>query len=86
MFLSEPPDNREVINNGGGGSCFRAGTKINIDHAVKNIEDIQEWDRILTLSDPDQYGSASSEKVVHSIDDSLIGFSKYSISTGDVPF
>ena len=75
MFRSWPNDNRELV--GGGGSCFRAGTKITLaDGKTAKIEELSEWDRILTLAEPEQYGVMSDERVSHHIDVPLVGFSK----------
>lgn len=71
--MSRPPDNREYYQTG---SCFRAGTMIATKSGVTKIENLKEWDRVLTLAEPEQYGEVSDETVKHSIEVALIGFSK----------
>lgn len=71
--MSRPPYNREYYSTG---SCFRAGTKIATNSGVAMIENLKEWDRVLTLAEPEQYGEVSNETVMHRIEVALIGFSK----------
>ena len=73
MFISQPPYNREYINNG---SCFRVGTQIALADGAVAIENLKEWDQVLTLAEPEQYGTVSDETVRHDIPVALIGFSK----------
>ena len=75
MFTSAPPDNREFFTPPDE-ACFAASTEIAIEGGVKFVEDIKEWDPILTLSEPEQYGVASNERVIHTISIPLIGFSQ----------
>lgn len=74
MFTSPPPDNTERYDPPE--SCFAAGTEIAIEGGVKSVEDIKEWDHVLTLSEPEQYGIASNERVIHTIRSPLISFSQ----------
>ncbi|KAL9099451.1 MAG: hypothetical protein Q9163_005053, partial [Psora crenata] len=73
MFMSFPPDNQEYVDNG---SCFRPGTQITLNNGTTAIENVKEWDRVLTLAEPEQYGIVSDETVTHNIEVPLIGFSK----------
>ena len=75
LFTSSPPDNREYYTPDQGG-CFAPGTEITIKGGVKSVEDIKEWDHVVTLSEPEQYGTVSNERVMHRIKIPLIGFSQ----------
>lgn len=75
MFPHLPPDNREFYTPPDEG-CFAAGTEIAIEGDVKSVEDIKEWDHVVTLSEPEQYGIASNERAIHTIRIPLISFSQ----------
>jgi hypothetical protein len=54
---------REQLGGGGGGSCFVPGTLVSVKGGAKPIEKLIEGDEILTMANPNQYGTRSDEVV-----------------------
>jgi hypothetical protein len=75
--VKQAPSNWETKSATIFGSCFVAGTQIITRSGVKNIEDLQEFDWVLTRGEFDEWGLVSDEKVVVPVETPTIhGFSK----------
>lgn len=64
MVVMDPPRNWDVAPVVGGGSCFIAGTQVLTRTGSKSIEDLVEFDWVLTRGEFDEWGLVSDEKVV----------------------
>lgn len=64
MVVKGAPGNTRVETKTIFGSCFVAGTQIITRNGVKNIEDLEEFDWVLTRGEFNEWGLVSDERVV----------------------